>query len=84
MQRGPLCEAPSVCFPRWPTVPGGPGCQSLADRRHRQQEHQERMTDIDFVLPDPELAQYTWVYENEHGPSLPTTAHQAADLWSVT
>ena len=27
------------------------------------------MTDIDFVLPDPELAQYTWVYENEHGPA---------------
>ncbi|MCY3602660.1 MAG: hypothetical protein OXH12_06210, partial [Chloroflexi bacterium] len=27
------------------------------------------MTEIEFVLPDPELEQYTWVYENEHGPA---------------
>ena len=27
------------------------------------------MTDVEFVLPDPELAQYTWMYENEHGPA---------------
>ena len=27
------------------------------------------MTNVEFVLPDPELAQYTWVYENEHGPA---------------
>ena len=27
------------------------------------------MTNVEFVLPDPELAQYTWIYENEHGPA---------------
>ncbi|MXY71487.1 MAG: hypothetical protein F4Y97_00445, partial [Dehalococcoidia bacterium] len=27
------------------------------------------MTKVEFVLPDPELEQYTWVYENEHGPA---------------
>ncbi|MCY4390797.1 MAG: PEP-utilizing enzyme [Chloroflexi bacterium] len=27
------------------------------------------MTSVEFVLPDPELAEYTWVYENEHGPA---------------
>lgn len=27
------------------------------------------MTDVEFVLPDPKLEQYTWVYENEHGPA---------------
>lgn len=27
------------------------------------------MTEIEFVLPDPELEQYTWIYENEHGPA---------------
>ncbi len=27
------------------------------------------MTEVEFVLPDPELEQYTWVYENEHGPA---------------
>ena len=27
------------------------------------------MTAVEFVLPDPELEQYTWVYENEHGPA---------------
>jgi len=27
------------------------------------------MSDIDFLLPDPALEQYTWVYENEHGPA---------------
>lgn len=27
------------------------------------------MTTVDFTLPDPDLAQYTWVYENEHGPA---------------
>ena len=27
------------------------------------------MTDVEFVLPDPRLAEYTWVYENEHGPA---------------
>lgn len=27
------------------------------------------MTEVEFVLPDRELEQYTWVYENEHGPA---------------
>ncbi len=27
------------------------------------------MSDNEFALPDPELARYTWVYENEHGPA---------------
>ncbi|MXZ88647.1 MAG: hypothetical protein F4Z07_07350 [Dehalococcoidia bacterium] len=27
------------------------------------------MTDVEFALPDPELARFTWVYENEHGPA---------------
>ena len=27
------------------------------------------MTEVEFLLPDPELEQYTWVYENEHGPA---------------
>ncbi|MXY36287.1 MAG: hypothetical protein F4Y54_05865 [Dehalococcoidia bacterium] len=27
------------------------------------------MSEVEFVLPDPELEQYTWVYENEHGPA---------------
>lgn len=27
------------------------------------------MTEVEFSLPDPELEQYTWVYENEHGPA---------------
>ena len=27
------------------------------------------MTNVDFTLPDPEFEQYTWVYENEHGPA---------------
>ena len=27
------------------------------------------MTEVEFKLPDAELAQYTWVYENEHGPA---------------
>ena len=36
---------------------------------HHGQDHDEQMTDIEFALPDPELEQYTWVYENEHGPA---------------
>lgn len=27
------------------------------------------MNEVEFVLPDPELEQYTWVYEDEHGPA---------------
>lgn len=27
------------------------------------------MSAVEFVLPDPELARYTWIYENEHGPA---------------
>ncbi|MCY3646415.1 MAG: PEP-utilizing enzyme [Chloroflexi bacterium] len=27
------------------------------------------MTEVEFSLPEPELEQYTWVYENEHGPA---------------
>ncbi len=27
------------------------------------------MTNVEFSLPDPELEQYTWIYESEHGPA---------------